>query len=66
MRCGVKVPVQIEDRVVGAFSLLSRNSAEIESSAELLRTISGVLDIRTVSRSKRQGSHGAPWRPISA
>ena len=89
MQCGLKVPVQIEDRVVGAFSLLSRNphaysasdllhaqqlanclghglayqrlaeqareagsdrqrSAEIESSAELLRTISGVLDIRTV------------------
>ena len=89
MRCGVKVPVQIENRVVGAFSLLSRSphaysardllhaqqlanclghglayqrlsdqvreagsdrqrSAEIESSAELLRTISGVLDIRTV------------------
>jgi transcriptional regulator with GAF, ATPase, and Fis domain len=89
MRCGLKVPVQIEDRVVGAFSLLSRNlhaysasdllhaqqvanclghglayqrlaeqalaagsdrqrSAEIESSAELLRTISGVLDIRSV------------------
>ena len=89
MQCGLKVPVRIEDRVVGAFSLLSRNphaysandllhaqqlanclghglayqrlaeqareagsdrqrSAEIESSAELLRTISGVLDIRTV------------------
>ena len=25
MQCGLKVPVQIEDRVVGAFSLLSRN-----------------------------------------
>ena len=89
MQCGIKVPVRIEDRVVGAFLLLSRNphayspidllqaqqlanclghglayqrmaehareagsdrqrSAEIESSAELLRTISGVLDIRTV------------------
>ena len=25
MQCGLKVPVQVEDRVVGAFSLLSRN-----------------------------------------
>src|SRR4029453_11312781 len=89
MQCGLKVPVQIEDRVVGALSLLSRSphaysasdllhaqqlanclghglthqrlaeqvreagsdrqrSAEIESCAELLRTISGVIDIRTV------------------
>ncbi len=89
MQCGLKVPSRIEDRVVGAFSLLSRSphaysasdllhaqqlanclghglayqrlaeqareaasdrqrSAEIESSVELLRTISGVLDIRTV------------------
>ena len=89
MQCGLKAPVQIEDRVVGAFSLLSRNPhaysatdllhaqqlanclghglayqrlagqardagsdrqrvAEIESSAELLRTIAGVLDVRTV------------------
>jgi transcriptional regulator with GAF, ATPase, and Fis domain len=89
MQCGLEVSVRIEDRIVGAFSLLSRNpqaysasdllhvqqlanclghglayqrlaerareegsnrqrSAEIESSAELLRTISGVLDIRTV------------------
>ena len=89
LQCGLKVPVQIEDRVVGAFALFSRNphaysasdllhaqrlanclghglayqrlaeqareaaverqrSAEIESSAELLRTISDVLDIRTV------------------
>ena len=85
MQCGLKVPVPIEDRVVGALSLLSRNphaysasdllhaqqlanclghglayqrlaaagsdrrrSAEIESCAELLRTISSVLDIRTV------------------
>jgi transcriptional regulator with GAF, ATPase, and Fis domain len=89
MHCGLKVPVPIEGRVVGALSFLSRNphaystsellyaqqlanclgygfayqrlaerartagpdrqrSGEIESSAELLRTISGVLDIRTV------------------
>ena len=89
MQCGLKVPVRVEEQVVGAFSLLSRNPhaystsdllhteqlanclghglayqrmaeqaheagsdrqrlAEIESSAELLRTISGVLDIRTV------------------
>ena len=95
MQCGLKVSVRIEDRVVGAFSLLSRNpqaysasdllhaqqlanclghglayqrlaeqareagsnrqrSAEIESSAELLRTISGVLDIRTVFPASRK------------
>ena len=89
MQCGLKVTVQIDERVIGAISLLSRKphaysasdllhaqtlanclghgltfqrlaaqardagadrqrSAEIESSAELLRTISGVLDIRTV------------------
>ena len=89
MQCGLKVSVRIDDRVVGAFLLLSRNpqaysasdllhaqqlanclahglayqrlaeqareegsnrqrSAAIESSAELLRTISSVLDIRTV------------------
>ena len=89
MECGLKAPVQIDDRVVGSFSLLSRNPhaysasdllhaqqlanclghglayqrlagqardagsdrqrvAEIESSAELLRTIAGVLDVRTV------------------
>jgi transcriptional regulator with GAF, ATPase, and Fis domain len=89
MQSGLTVPVQIENRIVGALSLLSRNrqaysesdllpaqqlanclahglsyqrlaeqareagsdrrrSAEIESSAELLRTISSVLDIRVV------------------
>jgi transcriptional regulator with GAF, ATPase, and Fis domain len=89
LRRGLKVPVKIDDRVVGALALFSRGqqeysasdllqaqrfadylghglayqrlaeqvrdaaveqqrSAEIESSVELLRTISDVLDIRTV------------------
>jgi DNA-binding NtrC family response regulator len=89
LRCALRVPVKIDDGVVGALVLFSRvphgysttdllhaqqlanclghglayhrlaeqaraagsgrqRSAEIESSAELLRTISDVLDIRTV------------------
>ena len=89
LRSGLKVPVKIDDRVVGALALFSRGpqgysasdllhaqrlanylalglayqrlaeqardaaverqrSAEIEGSVELLRTISDVLDIRTV------------------
>ena len=89
LRCGLKVPVKVCDRIIGAFALFSRGpgryspsdlavaqraanylalgldyqrlaehardaaverqrSAEIESSVELLRTISDVLDIRTV------------------
>jgi transcriptional regulator with GAF, ATPase, and Fis domain len=86
LRSGLKVPVKIDDRVVGALALFSRQpqaytvrelgqaerlaqylavglthhrlarqvaaerqrSAEVEASAELLRTISKVLDIRTV------------------
>jgi transcriptional regulator with GAF, ATPase, and Fis domain len=89
LRCGLKVPVRVSDRIIGALALFSRGpepysesdlavaqraanylalgldyqrlagrardaaierqrSAEIESSVELLRTISDVLDIRTV------------------
>ena len=36
MQCGLKVPVQIEDRVVGAFSLLSRNP-DAYSASDLLQ-----------------------------
>jgi hypothetical protein len=48
----VRAPVRINDRVVGALALLSRGhrAADIEGSVELLRTISDVLDVRTVFR----------------
>jgi transcriptional regulator with GAF, ATPase, and Fis domain len=89
LRCGLRVPVRVDDRVVGAFALFARSEqkysasdlaqaqrlakclaiglgyqrlaeqahaavaerqrlAEIEGSAELLRTLSDVLDVRTV------------------